>query len=82
MRNSVKADWAFPWETLSLPVLNVTGHCDRVFLDGEVLDRVTAGMADVRRLDWQDCGHLIPLERPERLAGALAEFGAEVERGA
>ncbi len=79
MRNSVKADWAFPWQSLSLPVLNVTGHCDRVFLDVEVVDRVTAGMADVRRLDWQDCGHLVPLERPERLAEALAEFGAEIE---
>ena len=82
MRNSVKADWAFPWETLALPVLNVTGHCDRVFLDVEVLDRVTAAMPDVRRLDWQDCGHLVPLERPDRLADALAEFGAEVERRA
>jgi pimeloyl-ACP methyl ester carboxylesterase len=80
MRNSVRADWAFPWQTLALPVLNITGHCDRVFLDQEVLDRITASMPDVRRLDWQDCGHLVPLERPDRLAEALADFGAELER--
>jgi 3-oxoadipate enol-lactonase len=79
MRNSVKAKWEFPWQTLALPVLNITGHCDRVFLDRDVVDRVTAEMADVRRLDWQDCGHLIPLERPDRLAEALAEFGRELQ---
>lgn len=78
MRNSVEADWAFPWASLTVPVLNITGHCDRVFLDAEVLDRVTAGMKDVRRIDWQDCGHLIPLERPQRLADALSEFGTEL----
>lgn len=82
MRNSVKAEWAFPWETLTLPVLNITGHCDRVFLDVGVVDRITAAMPDVRRLDWPDCGHLIPLERPERLSEALADFGAEIERRA
>lgn len=78
MRNSPSADWAFPWGQLDLPVLNITGHCDRVFLDHDVLDRVLAGMKDVRRLDWRDCGHLIPLERPQRLAEALSEFGTEL----
>ena len=72
--------WAFPWQELDLPVLNITGHCDRVFLDREVVDRVTAAMTDVRRLDWQDCGHLVPLERPQRLADALSEFGTELTR--
>ena len=75
MRNSAAADWAFPWDSLALPTLNITGHCDRVFLDTAIVDKWCAKMADVRRLDWDDCGHLIPLERPERLAGALAEFG-------
>ena len=75
MRNSPSADWAFPWASLTLPVLNITGHCDRVFLDTEIVDHVLAGMKDVRRLDWRDCGHLIPLERPQRLAEALSEFG-------
>lgn len=78
MRNSPSADWAFPWAKLDLPVLNITGHCDRVFLDTEIVDRVLAGMKDVRRLDWQDCGHLIPLERPQRLAEALSEFRTEL----
>ncbi|MEM7057876.1 MAG: alpha/beta fold hydrolase [Pseudomonadota bacterium] len=78
MRNSSAADWAFPWDSLTLPTLNITGHCDRVFLDVDVVDKWCSRMADVRRLDWDDCGHLIPLERPDRLAEALAEFGAEL----
>lgn len=81
MSHSNQADWAFPWTSLTLPVLNITGHCDRVFLDVDVVERVTGAMADVRCLDWDDCGHLVPLERPERLADALAGFGAEVETG-
>ena len=79
MSNSNKAEWDFPWTSLTLPVLNITGHCDRVFLDVEVVHRITSEMADVRCLDWEDCGHLVPLERPDRLTTALAEFGAEIE---
>ncbi len=78
MRNSPSADWGFPWSSMTMPVLNITGHCDRVFLDTAIVDRVIASMKDVRRLDWDDCGHLIPLERPQRLADALSEFGTEL----
>ena len=80
MRNSASADWGFPWDSLTLPTLNITGLCDRVFLDREIVDKWLARMNDVRRLDWEDCGHLIPLVRPERLAEALAEFGTELTR--
>ena len=79
MKNSSSADWAFPWDSLTLPTLNITGHCDRVFLDTEVVDKWCAKLADCTRLDWDDCGHLIPLERPERLEAALKDFGAKIE---
>lgn len=75
MRNSASTDWAFPWASLSLPVLNVTGLCDRVFLDLDIVDAWLAKMRNVTRHDWEDCGHLVPLERPEKLADALADFG-------
>jgi len=78
MRNSAAADWNFPWDSLDLPVLNVTGLCDRVFLDADIVDKWLARMPQVTRLDWADCGHLVPLERPEKLAAALAEFGAKI----
>ncbi|MEM0987979.1 MAG: alpha/beta fold hydrolase [Pseudomonadota bacterium] len=78
MRNSAQADWAFPWDSLSLPTLNITGLCDRVFLDRDIVEGWLNRLADVERMEWADCGHLVPLERPEKLADALAEFGGRL----
>ena len=64
MRNSVNTDWSFDWASLDLPVLNITGLHDRVFRDPEVIDRLYALLADARREEWDDAGHLLPLERP------------------
>ena len=80
MGNSNQADWAFDWASIRCPVLNITGHCDRVFLDNDIVDKWCNAMPDCTRLDWKDCGHLVPLERPERLREALQDFGARVER--
>lgn len=79
MRNSVETDWDFDWASLTLPVLSITGTHDRVFRDPEVIDRLFALLPDARREDWDNAGHLLPLERPERLAESLARFGAEIE---
>ena len=79
MRNAASAEWGFAWDEISVPTLNITGLCDRVFLDMDVLEKWMARLPDVRRLEWADCGHLIPLERPERLGEALKDFGAEIE---
>ncbi|MEM7684241.1 MAG: alpha/beta hydrolase [Pseudomonadota bacterium] len=79
MSHSNQADWAFQWDSLTLPVLNITGHCDRVFLDTAIVDKWCAAMPDCEREDWDDCGHLIPLERPERLTESLKRFGAKIE---
>ena len=75
MRNSASADWGFPWDSLDLPTLNITGLCDRVFLDKPIVDGWLDRMANVERVEWADCGHLVPLERPERLAETLTAFG-------
>lgn len=77
-RNSVSTDWGFDWSSLDLPVLVVTGLHDRVFRDAEVIDRLFKELPDARREDWDDAGHLLPLEWPERLAESLARFGREV----
>jgi 3-oxoadipate enol-lactonase len=78
MRNAAATDWAIPYGELRLPVLVVTGLQDRVFLDRDVVDRIFATLPDARREDWEDAGHLLPQERPEKLAAALARFGAEI----
>jgi len=79
MSHASEADWAIDWSKLALPILNVTGLQDRVFYEAEVVDRLYATLPDARRENWADCGHMIPLERPERLAESLARFGAEIE---
>jgi len=73
------ADWGIDWSALDLPVLNITGLQDRVFLDLDVVERLYATLPAARREDWADCGHLIPIERPDRLSQRLTAFGAEIE---
>ena len=82
MRHAREADWDIDWGRLALPVLNITGLQDRVFLDRAVVERLVARLPDVRREDWEDCGHLVPVERPGKLARSLARFGREIEGGA
>ncbi|MEM7546415.1 MAG: alpha/beta fold hydrolase [Pseudomonadota bacterium] len=79
MRNSPSADWDFDWSSLDLPVLSITGAHDRVFRDPDVIEELYATLPDARREDWDDCGHLVPVERPEKLALSLLKFGREVE---
>ena len=80
MRNSVDTRWDFDWSSLDLPVLSITGLHDRVFRDPEVIDRLFSLLPDARREDWDNAGHLLPLERPERLAESLARFATEIEQ--
>jgi pimeloyl-ACP methyl ester carboxylesterase len=82
MRNSLTADWDLPYEDLTLPVLSITGLQDRVFFEPAVVDRLFARLPQARREDWADAGHLLPLERPAKLAEALAVFGREIEGAA
>ena len=79
MRNSVAADWDVPYDRLDVPVLVITGLQDRVFLDREVVDRLAARLPRAERIDWPDAGHLLPQERPEKLAAALAAFAGGID---
>jgi pimeloyl-ACP methyl ester carboxylesterase len=82
MGHAAEADWAVDYSLLGLPTLVITGLQDRVFLDRDVVDRLYAALPDARREDWPDGGHLLPQERPERLAESLARFGTEIEERA
>ena len=77
MRNSPATAWDFDWSSLDLPTLSITGAHDRVFRDADVIDELFATLPSARREDWDDCGHLVPNERPERLAASLIQFGRE-----
>ncbi|MEM7178909.1 MAG: alpha/beta fold hydrolase [Pseudomonadota bacterium] len=79
MRNAPATDWAPDWSQLTLPVLNIQGLKDRVFYDADVVARLLAKIPDKRLEEWEEYGHLLPLEAPDRLAQSLARFGAELE---
>lgn len=79
MRNAPATDWEPDWSGLSLPVLNIQGLKDRVFYDAEVVERLLAKIPDKRLEEWDEYGHLLPLEAPERLTQSLIRFGAELE---
>ncbi len=74
MAHSTAADWDVPYERLALPTHCITGLQDRVFLDRADVDALFARLPDATREDWDDTGHLVPQERPDKLAAALAAF--------
>ncbi|MEO1067188.1 MAG: alpha/beta hydrolase [Pseudomonadota bacterium] len=79
MQHAGAADWEIDYSALTLPTLVVTGLHDRVFYDAEVVDRLYALLPDARRETWDDAGHLLPQERPQKLAASLLTFGREIE---
>ena len=78
MKHSTGADWDVAYQNLGLPVHCITGLQDRVFLDMADVDALFARLPDATREEWADTGHLIPQERPEKLAEALAAFGGRL----
>lgn len=74
IEGSIASDWNIAWEKLKLPVLSMTGLHDRVFYVAEDVAALAARLPDVRRVDFKDAGHLIPIERPQAFTRALLEF--------
>ena len=74
LEGSLATDWNFPWDKLKLPVLSMTGLHDRVFRVAQDVDELSAKIAGLRRVEFADAGHLIPVERPAAFAKALLEF--------
>ena len=52
----------------------VTGLGDHVFRVPADIEAITARLPDARSVVYEDAGHMIPVERPERLAGDLIAF--------
>jgi pimeloyl-ACP methyl ester carboxylesterase len=72
------ADWDFPYDQLNVPTLVVTGLQDHVFMEREIVDELFARLPQGQRVDMKDAGHLIPNERPEKLADLLLKFAGEL----
>tara|TARA_B100000123_G_C25708014_1_gene418530 strand:- start:45 stop:854 length:810 start_codon:yes stop_codon:yes gene_type:complete len=74
MKGSLTANWDVDWSKIEVPVLVMTGHHDKVFRIPGDIEQITNSMKNVQRLEFTDCGHLIPLEKPNEFAVHLNEF--------
>ena len=64
---------------LRCPVLAVAGRLD--FTETvQAAERLVAEAPDARALVWDDVAHMIGMEQPDRLAAAIAEFLAPLDR--
>lgn len=79
LEGSLATDWNFPWERLKLPVLSMTGLHDRVFYVAADVEELAAKIAGLKRVDFPDAGHLVPVERPAGFTRALLEFAQSVK---
>ena len=69
-----QADWDIAYEDINVPVLNVTGLEDKMFLNRNDVDILLARIKNVQRVEMADCGHMVPVERPAELARHLLAF--------
>ena len=74
MQGSLTANWDIDWSKIEVPVLVMTGHHDKVFRIPDDIDQISNSMKNVQRLEFTDCGHLIPLEKPIEFATHLNKF--------
>jgi len=75
MKAATATDWDINYESLTMPVLSISGLQDRVFFDRKVVDKLGKRIPNWQHIEWQNAGHLLPLEVPEQLAEALIDFG-------
>ena len=68
------ADWDVVYENIEVPVLVVTGLQDHVFREPDAIDHLFSRLPKGRKIDFADAGHLIPAERPEKLADTILTF--------
>jgi 3-oxoadipate enol-lactonase len=74
LKSGANADWDINYEAIDVPVLSISGLQDRVFYNAQDVIELSARMPQCERLDMADAGHMIPVERPAKLADALIEF--------
>ena len=68
------ADWALPYEQLTMPTLVLTGLQDNMFLDLDDVAEYTARLPNAHRVDMADAGHMLPLERSQAFIASLLDF--------
>ena len=74
MQGSLTADWNLDWSNIKVPTLIMTGHYDKVFRNPDDIDELAGLIKNAERLELTDCGHLIPIEKPDIFATYINDF--------
>ena len=74
MKGSLTANWSFDWSIIKIPTLVMTGHFDKMFRIPEDVESLSKSISNVHRIELPECGHLIPLEKPESFAENINKF--------
>ena len=74
MKGSLTANWDIQWSKIEVPVLLMTGHYDKVFRVPNDIDEIANSIKKIERIEFPDCGHLLPLEKPNVFAEHIIKF--------
>ena len=56
----------------------MTGHYDKVFRIPSDIDEICNTMKNIERVEFPECGHLIPMENPIEFAEKINQFGSNL----
>ena len=74
MEGSLSANWSFDWSNIIIPTLVMTGHLDKMFRIPEDIEELLKKIKNPIIIEFPDCGHLIPLEDPEKFSNHIINF--------
>ena len=74
-----KADWDFPWETLTIPALVFVGLHDRLFRIQKDVDDILTQIPNAKVAEYPDGGHSLQAEFPDEFVSDLIEFAEQVK---
>ncbi len=80
MAGPLETDWDLDYEKLDLPALVLTGEHDRLFRIDADIERLKGRLPDAKETRYDEAGHLIPLEAPDRFASDLLHFAGRLSQ--
>ena len=66
--------WNVNWETINVPVFNITGLQDQIFRNDKVIAEMLTEFQNIKSIEYKDAGHMIPVETSEQLAKDILKF--------
>ncbi len=78
MKGTLTTNWDIDWSKIYVPVLLMTGHYDKVFRIPKDIDDIANSIKKIKRIEFPDCGHLIPTEKPYVFAEHIIQFAKKL----